>query len=95
MSERKLIIHDFSQNDFFQELDTYFDRKLEKLYQRLRPKSFTTDQVAELSRCSIQKIRLDIKKGILKAKKVGRNFIITEEALENYLKDVKSLNYRR
>jgi len=35
------------------------------------------------------------KKGLLPASKIGRNYIIKRQDLDNALKEVKSLKYRR
>ncbi|TNJ44522.1 helix-turn-helix domain-containing protein [Tamlana fucoidanivorans] len=55
----------------------------------------TPVQAAEEQNCSVQTIYAQIKKGVYPASKVGRKLLIKRSDLENALKEVKSLKYKR
>lgn len=57
--------------------------------------NFNIDEVAELLRVSKQSIYKYIQKGLIKAKKVGRTFIISKTDLDEATKEAKSLKYQR
>lgn len=57
--------------------------------------NITPEQAAEEQCCSIQTIYARIKDGTIKAKKSGRKLLIKRSDLENALKEVKSLKYKR
>jgi excisionase family DNA binding protein len=48
-------------------------------------KLYTTDEVAQLLGKTRQTINIHIDKGLLKAKKIGNRWTITEEQLNNYI----------
>ena len=49
-------------------------------------KLYDLDEVVELLGLNIQTIRIYIKEGKLKASKVGRKYIVTDEAIKEFLK---------
>ncbi|MDO7174152.1 helix-turn-helix domain-containing protein [Mariniflexile sp. AS56] len=55
----------------------------------------TPEQAAEEQNCTVQTVYAQIKKGILPASKVGRKLLIKRSDLDNALKEVKSLKYKR
>lgn len=49
-------------------------------------KLYDLDEVVELLGLNIQTIRIYIKEGKLKASKVGRKYVVTDEAIKEFLK---------
>lgn len=49
-------------------------------------KLYDLDEVVELLGLNIQTIRIYIKEGKLKASKVGRKYVVTEDAIKEFLK---------
>ena len=49
-------------------------------------KVYDLDEVVELLGLNIQTIRIYIKEGKLKASKVGRKYVVTEDAIKEFLK---------
>ncbi|CAM1353612.1 helix-turn-helix domain-containing protein [Tenacibaculum ascidiaceicola] len=64
---------------------------------KLNPKkeNVTVKEAAKRLNVTELTIRNYIKKGVIDASKIGRRIVINLEALENTLKEVKSLKYRR
>jgi len=60
-----------------------------------KPENLTVKETAELLKVSEQSVHNYIKRGTLPAQKVGRILIIKREDLDNALKEVKSLKYKR
>lgn len=48
-------------------------------------KLYDLDEVVELLGLNIQTIRIYIKEGKLKASKIGRKYVVTEEAIKEFL----------
>ena len=69
----------------------------ELINSKLNPKkkNVTVKEAAKLLNVSEETIRNYIKKGTISASKIGRRIVINVESLENKLKAVKSLKYRR
>lgn len=55
----------------------------------------TVKEAAEFLKVSTQSVHAYIKKGFIKAQKVGRILLINRAELEASLKEVKSLKYKR
>lgn len=49
-------------------------------------KLYNLDEVVKLLGLNIQTIRIYIKEGKLKASKVGRKYVVTDEAIKEFLK---------
>lgn len=49
-------------------------------------KIYNLDEVVKLLGLNIQTIRIYIKEGKLKASKVGRKYMVTDEAIQDFLK---------
>jgi len=49
-------------------------------------KIYDLDEVVKLLGLNIQTIRIYIKEGKLKASKVGRKYVVTDEAIKEFLK---------
>ncbi|RMB58480.1 DNA-binding protein [Dokdonia sinensis] len=63
--------------------------------QKKKSKNLTVKESAALLKVSEITIRNYIKKGLISAEKIGSRIIINREKLENTLKEVKSLKYKR
>ena len=62
---------------------------------KARKKHYTIKESSTELKVSTLTVRNYIAKGILKAFKIGNRILITNESLENAMKEVKSLRYRR
>ena len=62
---------------------------------QVRPEHYTVKEAARVLKCSEQSIHNYIKKGFLKAQKVGRILLINSNDVDGALTDVKSLRYKR
>lgn len=60
-----------------------------------KPGNLTVKETAEVLKVSEQSVHNYIKKGFLKAQKVGRLLLIKRTDLDNALAEVKSLKYKR
>ena len=60
-----------------------------------KEENLSIDEVAKILLVSKQSVYSYIRKGTIKAKKVGRTFLINRIDLENATKEVKSLKYQR
>lgn len=60
-----------------------------------KPENLTVKETAEVLKVSEQSVHNYIKKGFLKAQKVGRLLLIKRTDLDNALAEVKSLKYKR
>jgi excisionase family DNA binding protein len=70
--------------------------ELENILNRVNEQeNYSVDKVSKLINCSKQTVISYIKKGWLKASKIGRHYIIKKSDLDSALKQVKSLKYRR
>ena len=79
-----------------------FDKKADKILNLLQllvnnkqTEKLTPEEAAEEQNCTVQTVYAQIKKGILPASKVGRKLLIKRSDLEEALKEVKSLKYKR
>ena len=68
---------------------------VKKLVDKKFQEKITPEDAAEEQNCTVQTVYAQIKKGILPASKVGRKLVIKRSDLENALKEVKSLKYKR
>ncbi len=67
----------------------------EKVAQKSKKKYKTIKETSKELRVSILTVRNYINKGILKSQKIGSRVLISTESIENALKEVKSLKYKR
>ncbi|MCR8666231.1 helix-turn-helix domain-containing protein [Aestuariibaculum sp. M13] len=57
--------------------------------------NYSVQEVADLLGCSVVSVYNYIKRGSIPAYKLSRRYIIKKSDLDNVLKEVKSLKYRR
>lgn len=92
-----IILKSIDPEKFF-ELTAKLDKlnaNVEKLVNKKFQEKLTPEEVANLQNCTVQTVYSQIKKGILPARKVGRKLVIKRSDLEQALKEVKSLKYKR
>ena len=93
-------------NNPFEYLLQEFQSEFKSIHERLDEISNQTSKVnldqnltvqdcAKKLNVSEQSIWNYIKRGLIPAKKIGRRYVISHSDLENALKEVKSLRYRR
>ena len=68
---------------------------IQKPKEESKPENLTVKESAEVLKVSEQSIHNYIKKGFLKAHKMGRIYLIKRTDIEEALKEVKSLKYKR
>jgi excisionase family DNA binding protein len=69
----------------------FFEQELKKL----KEPHTTIGQAAKQLKVSEQTVRSYIKRGLIKANKVGRRLLIETASIEKALTEVKSLKYKR
>ena len=85
-------LEDLVQTSVAQTLTSFFK---EKETAEKKSENLSVKQTAKLLNVSDLTIRNDIKKGIIKAERIGSRIIINRKQLSKSLKEVKSLKYRR
>tara|TARA_R110002020_G_scaffold405057_3_gene615117 strand:- start:3454 stop:3741 length:288 start_codon:yes stop_codon:yes gene_type:complete len=75
-----------------QSLDQYYQQKSKAEKQST---NLSVKEAAQLIKVSELTIRNYIKKGLIKADRIGNRIIINRERFEESIKEVKSLKYRR
>ena len=68
---------------------------IQKPKEESKPENLTVKESADFLKVSEQSIHNYIKKGFLKAHKMGRIYLIKRTDIEEALKEVKSLKYKR
>lgn len=58
-------------------------------------KIYSVEEASEITKCSKQTIRSLVKRGVIKASRIGRRILIPHEELFNSMNEVKSLKYKR
>lgn len=58
-------------------------------------KIYSVEEASQISKCSKQTIRNLVKKGRIKANRLGRKILIPHDELYNSMNEVKSLKYKR
>jgi excisionase family DNA binding protein len=90
-----------TQEELFEMIDSSIERRMnplkELINKKLNPqkKNVTVKEAAKMLNVSELTIRNYVKNGKIQASKIGRRIVINLESLENSLKEVKSLKYRR
>lgn len=91
---RELHIDDLSKTELFGRLDK-IERKLEDLTKTDKNEKLSIKDVSEELGVAELTVHNYIKKGILPALKIGRRVFIKRVDLNDALKEVKSLKYKR
>lgn len=88
-------LQDVSKKELFQHLENIIDRKLEPFTSLNKNEKLSIQEVAD--ECDVTDLTVHnwIKKGYIKAFKIGRRVFIKRVDLDEALKEVKSLKYRR
>lgn len=78
-------------------ISTHFNKLAGVIERKMNPpkSKFTVKEASEILNVTELTIHNYIKKGFIKAEKIGRRILIDSEELENSLSEVKSLKYRR
>ena len=90
-----------TQEELAKMIDSSIERRMnplkELINKKLNPqkKNVTVKEAAKMLNVSELTIRNYVKNGKIQASKIGRRIVINLESLENSLKEVKSLKYRR
>ena len=90
-----------TQEELFAMIDSLVYNRINPLQElinrKLNPKkkNVTVKEAAKMLNVSEQTVKNYIKRGLIDATKIGRRIAISSESIENALKEVKSLKYRR
>jgi|TARA_B100001173_G_C15817245_1_gene474616 excisionase family DNA binding protein len=84
-----------SINERFDRIENILLEIIEKPQEESKPDNLTVKETAEYLKVSEQSIHSYIKKGFIKAHKMGRIYLIKRTDIEEALKEVKSLKYKR
>jgi len=84
-----------SINARFDKLESILLEIIEKPVEESKPENLTVKESADFLKVSEQSIHNYIRKGFIKAHKMGRIYLIKRTDIEEALKEVKSLKYKR
>jgi excisionase family DNA binding protein len=90
-----------THDELFEMIDASIAKRInpmqELINRKLNPqkKNVTVKEAAKMLNVTDLTIRNYVKNGKIQASKIGRRIVINLESLENSLKEVKSLKYRR
>jgi excisionase family DNA binding protein len=96
---KKIIVT--TPEELFEMIDASIAKRInpmqELINRKLNPqkKNVTVKEAAKMLNVAELTIRNYVKQGKIQASKIGRRIVINLESLENSLKEVKSLKYRR
>jgi len=91
-----ILLHNITPSELKDMIIADLKIELENIINRSNEQeNYSVDEVSELINCSKQSVYNYIKIGLLPASKIGRNYIIKKTDLDDALKEVKSLKYRR
>ena len=88
-------IHNVTKSEFISIIENVIDERLKTALKSKEPENLTIKETAKLLKVSEQSVHNYLKRGLLKAQKVGRILLVKRTSIENSLQDVKSLKYRR
>lgn len=88
-------LHNISKAELFEHLETIIDKKLAILTSVDENEKLSIKDVSEELGVAELTVHNYIKKGILPAIKIGRRVFIVRSSLNDALKEVKSLKYKR
>ncbi|WP_426431028.1 helix-turn-helix domain-containing protein [Winogradskyella sp. HB-48] len=88
-------IQDVSKKELFEHLEKIIDKKLEPFTALNKNEKLSIQEVAEELGVTELTVHNYIKKGYISAFKIGRRVFINRVDLDEALKEVKSLKYRR
>lgn len=88
-------LQNVSKAELFEQLENLIDRKFDVLSKLDKNEKLSIKEVADELGVAELTVHNYIKKGYLTAFKIGRRVFIKREALDEALKEVKSLKYKR
>ncbi len=88
-------IHNVTKEELFEAINNIVENKLTAFLKSKEPENLTVKQASKLLGVTDLTIHNYIKKGILPASKIGRRIVISRANLEESLKNIKSLKYKR
>ncbi|WP_242084229.1 helix-turn-helix domain-containing protein [Aestuariivivens sediminis] len=94
--EKTILLYNITPKELKDLITADLKIEFEKILNRSNEQeNYTVDEVTKLLNCSKLSVYNYIKKGLLPASKIGRRYIIKKRDLDESLKEVKSLRYRR
>jgi len=88
-------IHDVTRQEFISIMENVFQDSLVTYLKSKEPENLTVQQTAKLIGVTELTVHNYIKRAIIPASKIGRRIVIKRVDIENALKEVKSLKYKR
>lgn len=93
--EKIFQIHGINKDEFISIIGNLFENKITSLKKSKEPENLTIKQTSKLLGVTELTIHNYIKKGALPASKIGRRIVISRNDIQDALKQVKSLKYKR
>lgn len=88
-------LQDVTKDELFQHLENIIEQKLKPITNLNKNEKKTVQEVANECDVTVLTVHNWIKKGYLKAFKIGRRVYVKREDFDEALKEVKSLKYKR
>ena len=90
-----LQIHNVTKKEFITIIESVIENRLTDFLKTKEPENMTVQETAKLLGVTELTIHNYIKKGLIPASKIGRRIVIKRIDIENALKEVKSLKFKR
>lgn len=88
-------IEGFEKTEFIAIIKSIFEEVIEEQSEQSKPKFASVQELSKLLNISEMTVYNYIKKGIIPARKIGRQYRLDVSEIEEYLKEYKSLKYKR
>ena len=93
--EKVIQIHSITKKEFIVIIESVVENKFTSFLKSNEPETLTVHEASKLLGVTELTIHNYIKKGLIPASKIGRRIVIKRIDIENALKEVKSLKYKR
>lgn len=93
--ESVLQIHNVTKKEFVSIIENVIEDRFVSFLKQKEPENLTVQETSKLLGVTELTIHNYIKKGLLPASKIGRRIVIKRTDIDNALKEVKSLKYKR
>ena len=88
-------IQNVTKNEFFSRIEDILEDKLDSFIKERTAVNVTVQETSKLLNVTELTVHNYIKKGLLPASKIGRRIVIKRSDVDNALKEVKSLRFKR
>jgi excisionase family DNA binding protein len=93
---RSILLDNITREELFSEIETIVSQAIEKRLQPDKPQFYITKQeVADKLRLSLATVKRMTSAGSIKGYRVGRRILYKVDEIEQSLKEIKALKYKR